>query len=289
MGECTKTGWEKENKVHFDEIVVNYDKVRWDYPQQMFDDIFEYSGSGLGSGKDKKAIEIGAGTGKATTPVLNAGYDTTAVELGSNMAEFLLEKHKKYKNFNVIVADFEDVILTEGIYDFVYAASAFHWVDAEIGCPKVFRLLKLGGTFALLRNNDYTADGEPLYEEIQAAVEKYYYSHYTSSKRWVRHSNKDLAEPAGIKSGFGFEDLSKYGFGDIVLKFYEKTLTYSADDYITFMDTMSPNRKLPESNRKALYSEVKKAIIKHGGYYSQDTVFTLYMGKKVAVNCNKGI
>jgi hypothetical protein len=103
-----------------------------------------------------------------------------------------------------------------------------------------------------------------------------------TTKRLVRHSNKDLMEPSGIKNGFGFEDLSIYGFGDIFLKFYEKTLTYSADDYITFMDTMSPNRKLPENNRKALYSEVKKAILKHGGYYSEDTVFTLYMGRKQA-------
>ena len=277
MNECIKTGWEQENKVHFDEIVVNYDKVRWDYPQQMFEDIFEYSGLGKG----KKAIEIGAGTGKATTPVLNAGYDVTAVELGANMAKFIQEKHKEYKNFNVIVADFEDVILTEGIYDLAYAASAFHWVTAEIGCPKVFRLLKPGGTFALLRNNDYTADGEALYEEIQAAYEKHYLSHYTTKKRMVRQSNKDLMEPSGIKEGFGFEDLSTYGFGDIFLKFYEKTLTYSADDYIAFMDTMSPIRKLPEKNRTALYSEVKKAIIKHGGYYSKDTVFTLYMGRKL--------
>ena len=275
MGECIKTGWEQENRVHFDEIVVNYDKVRWNYPQQIFEDIFEYSGLGKG----KKALEIGAGTGKATTPVLDAGYDVTAVELGVNMAKYISVKHKGYKNFNVIVDAFEDVILTEGIYDLVYAASAFHWVDAEIGCPKVFRLLKPGGTFALLRNNNYTADGDALYEEIQAVYEKYYFSYYTSNERLVRHSNKDLMEPNGIKQGFGFEDLSVYGFNDIILKFYDKTLTYTADDYIAFIDTMSPNRKLPEENRVALYSEIKQAILKYGGQYSQDTVFTLYMGR----------
>ena len=277
MGESIRTGWEQENRVHFDEIVVNYDKVRWNYPQQMFEDIFEYSDAGKG----KKAIEIGAGTGKATTPVLDAGYNVTAVELGVNMAKYISEKHKEYKNFNVIVDAFEDVTLTEGIYDLIYAASAFHWIDAEIGCPKVFRLLKPGGTFALLRNDNYTADGEALYEEIQAVYEKYYFSYYTSNERLVRHSNKDLMKPNGIKQGFGFEDLSIYGFSDIVLKFYDKTLTYSADDYIAFMDTMSPNRKLPEENRMALYSEIKEAILKYGGQYSQDTVFTLYMGRKL--------
>ena len=275
MKQQVKTGWERENRTHFDEITSNYDRVRWDYPHQMFEDIFEYCNTG------KKALEIGAGTGKATTPVLDAGYDVTAVELGANMAEFLRNKHKGYDGFNVIVTSFEEALLAEGIYDLIYAASAFHWVDAQIGCPKVHRLLKPGGTFALLRNNNYTADGEALYEEVQAIYEKYYFSYYTSMKRLIRHSNEDLMEPSGVLQGFGFQDLSTYGFGDIFMKFYEKTLIYSADDYIAFMDTMSPNRKLPKDNRDALYAGIKEAIIKHGGQYSQDTVFTLYMGRKV--------
>ena len=54
-----KTGWERENKVHFDEIVANYDKARWVYPVELFSDIFEYMGAG-----HKNALEIGAGTGK---------------------------------------------------------------------------------------------------------------------------------------------------------------------------------------------------------------------------------
>ena len=80
----SKTGWERENRTHFDDIVVNYDKVRWDYPSELYADILDYSRTG-----GKKAVEIGAGTGKATTPMLNAGYDVTAVEMGANMAEFI--------------------------------------------------------------------------------------------------------------------------------------------------------------------------------------------------------
>jgi len=98
--------------------------------------------------------------------------------------------------------------------------------------------------------------------------------------RVVRHSNKDLTEPSGILSGFGFEDMRIYGFADILLKFYDTTLTYSADDYISLMDTMSPNRKLPEEYRTPMYAGIKEAIIKHGGQYCQNGVFTLYMGRK---------
>ena len=154
----TKTGWERDNRMHFDEIVVNYDKFRWDYPAELFADAIQYSGQGNG----KRAIEIGAGTGKATAPFLDAGYTVTAVEMGANMTEFLQDKFKEYKNFNVITSTFEDAPLEDESYDLIYAASAFHWVDAEIGCPKILRLLKSGGAFVLFRNNVYRQEGNSL-------------------------------------------------------------------------------------------------------------------------------
>jgi SAM-dependent methyltransferase len=111
MTDKTKTGWERENRVHFDEIAENYDKARWDYPGELFADIFDYLGTG-----HKTALEIGAGTGKATAPFIDAGYDVTAVEMGANMTEFILEKFKGQKNFKAITATFEDkeVILKHG-------------------------------------------------------------------------------------------------------------------------------------------------------------------------------
>jgi SAM-dependent methyltransferase len=106
MSEDNKNGWERERRIHFDEIVTNYDKIRWDYPEELYNDIFEYSKND----KNRKAIEIGAGTGKATTPFLDTGYNVTAIELSKNMAEFLQNKYKGNKNFNVIISAFEDTL-----------------------------------------------------------------------------------------------------------------------------------------------------------------------------------
>ncbi|MDR2559083.1 MAG: class I SAM-dependent methyltransferase, partial [Oscillospiraceae bacterium] len=132
----TQTGWERDKRTHFDEIVDSYDRERPDYPRELFNDIIEYSGAG----ENKKALEIGAGTGKSTTPFLDAGYNVTAVEPGENMAEFLRNKFKGNNNFNVTVSDFESASLEEENYNLVYAATAFHWVEPQIGCPKVFRI-----------------------------------------------------------------------------------------------------------------------------------------------------
>jgi len=270
-----KTGWERGNRTHFDEIVAVYEKARWEYPEKLYEDIFCYLGAA-----GKKALEIGAGTGKSTKPFLDSGYDVTAVEMGANMVEFLQEKFKEYKDFSVINATFEDASLEEESYDLIYAASAFHWVDAEVGCPRVFRLLKNGGTFALFRNNTMPTDGEELYEDIQIIYDKYYKSYYTSSKKSVRISHEDFWKPSEIHRSFRFEGLEHYGFQDITMKLYDSSKTYGADEYIALLDTYSDHRALPESNRTNLYSGVKEAIIKHGGYYKVDSIFQLYMGRK---------
>jgi SAM-dependent methyltransferase len=277
MGTNDGTGWERSKRTHFDEIVINYDKVRWEYPDELFADVIRYSGPEKG----KKALEIGAGTGKATTPFLDMGYVVTAVEMGANMAEFLLGKFKRYTNFNVITATFEDASLEEISYDLIYAASAFHWVDAEIGCPKVFRLLKNGGTFALFRNNPVPADGEELYEEIQTVYEKYYYSYYSSNERPVRKSKEEFWNPSEIYRGFRFEGLERYGFSEVTMKLYDASRTYSADEYIALLDTYSDHITLPDDNRAALYAGIKEAILRHGGHHKVEYVFQLYMGRKL--------
>jgi len=277
-------GWERSRRKHFDEIVLKYDKARWDYPNELFEDIIAYQGAGncksaLEISADKreckKALEIGAGTGKATVPFLDAGYNVTAVELGANMASFLQEKFSENERFNVIVSAFEDVSLENNSYDLIYAASAFHWVDSEIGCPKVFRVLKSGGAFALFRSNVIPADGDALYEDMQNVYKR------IEPESYERPIVKDnFWSPVEILRGFGFDDLSEYGFTDISMKLYEAVLVFSAEDYINLMDTMSDNRSLPDKKRTALYNGMKEAIIKHGGFVSKNHVFQLYMGRK---------
>ena len=271
-----ETGWERNRRTHFDEIVLNYDRVRPEYPRALFEDITAYSGPGRG----KKALEIGAGTGKATAPILAAVYDVTAVEIGANMAEFLRDKFRAHEGFRVIVSAFEDAILEEGGYDLVYAASAFHWVDAEIGCPKAFRLLKNGGTFALMRYNTFRFVDEALNEEIQAVYDKYYLGYYKQKKRLPDRSREDFRKPSEILGGYGFEDMGRYGFRDVALNLYDVTRTFGADEYILFLDTLADHRNLPEGDRAALYAGVREAILRHGGQYGMDDVFQLYMGRK---------
>jgi len=271
-----KTGWEPENRKHFDEIVESYDVIRSEYPGELFEDVFKYVGAGAG----KRALEIGAGTGKATAPFLDRGYNVTAVEVGAKMSAFLREKFVNNKSFCVVNAAFEDAEFEEESFDFIYAATAFHWVDPKIGCPKAFRLLSPGGAVALFRYNAIADEGEELFDEIQAVYERHYYSFYPSNKRPVKKSKEDFMKPLEVSIGFGFEDLKAYGFSDVSMKFYDVTRVFGADEYIEWLNTMSDHRAMAEDYRAALFAGVREAILQHGGHHEVKYIFHLYMGRK---------
>lgn len=260
------------SRLRFDEIVMQYDKIRPAYPRELLEKISDFAGGNAAM----QALEIGAGTGKATEYFLEKGCYVTAVEIGKGMGAYLRHHFKNYKDFRVIVDAFENVSLKDGEYDLIYAATAFHWVDANIGCPKAFRILKPGGVFALFRYNILPASGDECYEAIQHVYEKYY-------RPYVRIEEKiDEAfwRPSEIKRAFGFADMAQYGFSDIVKEVYVTTKKFSADEYVDLLETFPDHRNLPEGDRSALYVGVREAVVQHGGDITVKIVFQLYMGKK---------
>ena len=270
------SGWERSRRVHFDEIATLYDKARPGYPDELFQDILAYSGHTAGG----NALEIGAGTGKATLPFLEAGYSITAVEINPNMAVLLAERYYRWQGLRVIVSSFEEAELAEDSFNLIFAANSYHWVDPEIGTARVYRLLKNGGTIALFRYNAVPAIGDELYEEIQAAYAAHYYVYYTSSPSLQRVERSDFWTPHELQRGFRIDNLQSYGFVDVTGKLYDGSRVFETDDYIEYLETMSDHRALPESNRHALYNAVREAIMRHGGKVQQDYIYQLYMGRK---------
>ena len=279
MSKTNKTGWERHNRVVFNEITENYEKVRWGWIPEIFEDIVKYSSPSTG----KNALEIGAGTGKATEHILEAGYNVLAVEMSENMSDFLKQKFNETQDLKVLTSTFEDAELEDSVYDLIYAASAFHWVDADIGCPKVFRLLKDKGVFALIRGNGERVREGKLYDAVNIVYDKYYYSHY---EKWDREKSiadmtvEDYLKPSEIERGFRFKGMEEYGFTDVTMKIYKTRKQHTADEHIKLLDTFSDHIALPEENRKALYDGVAEAINKNGGIQEITYDYQLYMGRK---------
>ena len=137
----------ERRKYTFDEIPELYDQARPTYPEAAFDELSRVIGT---EPSQTHIVEIGAGTGKATLPLLSRGYQVTAVELGGSLSAFLRKSTAEFGDqIEVVNAAFEDVELPERV-DALLAAMAWHWIDVEAGMAKAHSILHPGGVLAIL-------------------------------------------------------------------------------------------------------------------------------------------
>ncbi len=228
----------------FNEEAANYDKYRPTYCKELFDDVICFSGIN----DINTALEIGIGTGQATLPILKTGCKVTAIELGKDLSEYSKQKFSTYSNFEIINTDFEKYEDTHK-YDFIYSATAFHWVPAEIGYPKVFQHLKSRGTLALFWNRPFAArDSDPLHVEIQ----KIYAQYRPSSKKLQEYSENDCEKIAEI--------IRQYGFVDVTFKLYHQTREFDAKSYISLLNTYSDHRAMKKEQKIIFENKIAEAI-----------------------------
>jgi SAM-dependent methyltransferase len=105
-------------------------------------------------------LEIGAGTGIATEPLVNMGFKVTAIEPAPAMAAIAVERIGS--RASVVVDRFENWVPIEQV-QMVLACNAWHWIDPNAGLPLVRALLPSGGTLALVWT-ETVSWGEPPFE-----------------------------------------------------------------------------------------------------------------------------
>ena len=57
----------------------------------------------------------------------------------------------------------------------------------------------------------------------------------------------------------------KYGFTDISYKLYQRTRTFSSEEYTALLGTYSDHMILEEQTRKAFFAEIEDSINQYGG------------------------
>lgn len=252
-------------KHKFNEVASAYDKMRPTYVQALFEDVIRFSNLD----GNKKALEVGIGTGQATLPFLQTGCHVTAIEIGEELARFSQDKFSKFQNFNGINKDFESVELDENAYDLFYCASAFHWIPKEIGYTKALRILKNGGAFALFFNRPFpVSETDPTHMAIQKVYEKY----TTTPMKSHHFIEEDCAEIINA--------IQQYGFIDAHYILYHNTRTFDAKNYVALLNTYSPHRAMPENERALLEKEIMDAIDSGGGTFTLHDTMDLYLARK---------
>jgi SAM-dependent methyltransferase len=131
----------------FNTDAVAYRRGRPPYP----DAVFSLLRSRCGLQAAARVLEIGAGTGLATGPLLAAGATVVAVEPGERLAA-VLDADFGGERLQVCVSDFETADLA-GPFDLAVAATALHWLDPNTSTERIARLVRPGGWLAAWWND----------------------------------------------------------------------------------------------------------------------------------------
>jgi SAM-dependent methyltransferase len=153
--------------MHFNDQADLYSSARPPYPSDLWRRV---RATGL-VGAGRRALDLGAGTGAATGPLLSAGMDVVAVEPGRELARIL---SATYPTVELLVSRAEDIELAAASFDLVVAATSIHWMDLDDVLPKIRRLLAPGGQLLVWRNvfGDAAAATTPFRAEVERIVSR---------------------------------------------------------------------------------------------------------------------
>jgi ubiquinone/menaquinone biosynthesis C-methylase UbiE len=101
--------------------------------------------------KDKKILDVGAGTGRVSLPLVLSGAQVTALDISEKILELLKRKNKK---ITTVVGEAENLPFENESFDIVTAAFLIvHLKDPKIFFDEVYRVLKPDGLFLVSNIN----------------------------------------------------------------------------------------------------------------------------------------
>ncbi len=249
-------------RLSFGGVAEQYDRHRPGYPDALVDDVLAYADAGPGD----RALEVGAGTGRATLLFAGRGLRVTAVEPDPAMAAVASERAATAGvSFELVQLDFESCELPRHAFKVLFSGTAWHWVSPGLRNVLAHRALVTGGALAPFWNRPVWDENElrPAFDAAYAEVER-----------------KFAARPAGPMNPFGApleiksdqewlrdEFRGDASFADLSVRNYRWVQAYGAADYIRLIGTHSDHILLPEAAREQLFARITDAIDAVGGSF----------------------
>jgi SAM-dependent methyltransferase len=243
MADDAASDW-RDRGALFDLAPDEYVDGRPGYPDELFGILRERCGLADGAA----VLEVGAGAGQASLPMLAAGARLTVVEPGRALAERIVRRTVGM-DVRIIVETFEDADLPVGAFDIVAAATAFHWVDPDVGYVKYASILRAGGWLALWWNVFGDDDRpDPFHEALQTILEA---------------KAPQLAEEGGAAASYAFDARARIGeiertasFGSVEQHVIRWEGRHGPEELRRMFATFSPWLALAESVREDLLDDV---------------------------------
>ena len=238
----------------FGSVAERYERYRLDYPNELVDAVLRYAGRPV-----RTALEVGAGTGKATRPFAARGIEVTALEPDPDMAR-VLARVTHGLPVKPVTTTFED-FRTESRFDLVYAAAAWHWTSPATRWTQAVELLVPGGVLAL-----FGAPAELKDPELFAAVDGI-------EKRVLPEDDPLDLHPWSIE-----ELAAADGVADVEHRELAYVATTTAADFLGRLATVSAYLKLAPEQRADALRQVGAVLPDH---VEIDTTVQLSLARRV--------
>lgn len=227
----------------FADVAAVYERGRPEYPPAAVERIVAELGVAR-THAPARVLDLGAGTGKLTRPLLAAGLDVVAVEPLARMRAALVAAVGAER---VLDGRAEAIPLRDASVDAAVCADAFHWFDGDRAAAELHRVVRPGGAvMALWTVND---DELPWGEEITALLRPL----------WNRSRHPGIvegrrAEPLERHGGFAPLRQADTAFEDAIDR--EATLAWFA--------SFSVVGALPDAERTDLLGQIAAILDRHG-------------------------
>ncbi len=261
-------GFSTEQRLAFGRVASLYDRARPSYPASAIDDVLDYASLRGG----ERAVEVGAGTGKATRLLAQRGLELLALEPDPAMAALARANCSEFPLVELRESDFE-CYRPERAVSLVFAAQSWHWVDPDVRYELAAAALAPEGTLAAL----WTL---PCWEEAAQRRElRRLYAELAPqmTPTFPMHPASDLS---ALRGDWHSEVLACSAFNDPQVREHRWSAEYSPEQYAALISTHQDHILLEPARREQLLDGIKTAIRDAGGELVVPYTTTVCMARR---------
>jgi SAM-dependent methyltransferase len=239
----------------FGSVAESYERYRLGYPSELLNIVQRYARQPVDT-----ALEVGAGTGKATRLFASRGIEVTALEPDPAMAQ-VLSRATQGLPATPVVTTFE-AFRSKSRFDMVYAAAAWHWINPVLRWAKAVELLVSGGVLVLFGRPAELKD-----PDLFAAVDEI-------EKRALADDDSADLHPWSIE-----EMAAADGLTDVERLDLPSVATTTAEDFVARLATVSRYLRLSPQQRAEALRQVRAVL---PGQVHVDTTVQVSLARRVA-------
>lgn len=261
---------EPERRLAFGSVAALYDRARPSYPAALVDDVLEFAGASSGD----RAVEVGAGTGKATGLFAARGLRILGLEPSRGMAAAARVRLAGYENVAIEETGFEEW-RPERDFRLLFSAQAWHWVTPEVRYTRAREALAEDGALAVFWNRPRW-ESSPLKDELAAAYRRTA-PELGAGRTGPGPMQPDVQVPPAWWGDWTRELRGAVGFEPPWPRSYSWAVKYTTARYIELLQTHSDHIVLTDAKRRALLDAVASVIDRHGGTLMVEYVTELWL------------